>query len=47
MSEEKRAKRHTEFMVLMAKISTGIEKWSGSIYKQVVVSEISDTAQAK
>lgn len=38
MSSRKRRRRHKHFMVLMAKISTGIEKWSGSIYKQVVVS---------
>lgn len=40
MSRRKRRRRHKEFMRLMAKLSTGISKWSGSIYKQVVVSEI-------
>ena len=39
MSARKRKRRHKHFMELMAKISTGIVKWSGSIYKQVVVSE--------
>lgn len=39
MSARKRRRRHKHFMELMAKISTGIVKWSGSIYKQVVVSE--------
>ncbi len=37
MKAKKRKKRHKHFMVLMAKISTGIVKWSGSIYKQVIV----------
>ena len=39
MSKRKRRRRHKHFMELMAKISTGIVKWSGSIYKQVSVSE--------
>ena len=39
MSTRKRRRRHKHFMELMAKISVGIAKWSGSIYKQVVVSE--------
>lgn len=39
MKAKKRRKRHKHFMELMAKISTGIVKWSGSIYKQVSVSE--------
>lgn len=39
MSARKRRRRHKHFMELMAKIGFGIEKWSGSIYKQVVVSE--------
>lgn len=39
MSEEKRNQRHEMFMELMDKISSGIVKWSGSVYKQVVVSE--------
>lgn len=37
MKAEKRAKRHKHFIELMAKIGTGIEKWSGSIYKQAIV----------
>lgn len=39
MSARKRRRRHKHFMELMAKIGIGIAKWSGSIYKQVVVSE--------
>lgn len=39
MSRSKRKRRHRHFMELMATLSTGIVKWSGSIYKQVVVSE--------
>ena len=39
MTTRKRRRRHKHFMELMAKISTGIMKWSGSIYKQVFVSE--------
>lgn len=39
MSKEDRERKHTEYMELMAKIGSGIVKWSGSIYKQVVVSE--------
>jgi len=39
MSARKRRRRHKHFMELMAKIGTGIVKWSGSIYKQVSVSE--------
>lgn len=39
MSDRKRRRRHKHFMDLMAKIGTGIVKWSGSIYKQVVVLE--------
>ena len=39
MSARKRRRRHKHFMELMAKIGTGIVKWSGSIYKQVMVSE--------
>jgi len=39
MSARKRRRRHKQFMELMAKIGTGIVKWSGSIYKQVSVSE--------
>lgn len=39
MTERKRRRRHKHFMELMAKIGTGIVKWSGSIYKQVAVSE--------
>lgn len=39
MSAEKQRKRHTQFMELMDKIGTGIVKWSGSIYKQVAVTE--------
>lgn len=38
MSKRKRRRRHKHFMRLMAKISSGIVKWSGGIYKQVVVS---------
>jgi len=44
MSKRKRRRKHKQFMRLMAKISTGIVKWSGSIYKQVVVSEIGHSA---
>lgn len=39
MSKSKRRRRHKHFMELMAKIGVGIVKWSGSVYKQVVVSE--------
>ncbi|MCR5071957.1 MAG: hypothetical protein K6A62_08535 [Bacteroidales bacterium] len=39
MSRRKRRRRHKHFMELMDKLGTGIAKWSGSIYKQVVVSE--------
>lgn len=39
VSARKRKRRHKHFMELMAKLSTGIAKWSGSIYKQIVVSE--------
>ena len=39
MSARKRRRRHKHFMDLMAKIGTGIVKWSGSVYKQVSVSE--------
>ena len=39
MSRRKRRRRHKHFMELMAKIGIGIVKWSGSLYKQVVVSE--------
>ena len=39
MSARKRRRRHKHFMELMAKIGIGIVKWSGIIYKQVVVSE--------
>lgn len=39
MSKRKKKRRHKHFMELMAKIGTGIAKWSGSIYKQVTVSE--------
>lgn len=45
MSKSKRRRRHKHFMELMAKIGSGIVKWSGSIYKQAVVSE-KDTTQA-
>ena len=46
MSRSKRKRRHKFFMELMAKIGIGIDKWSESIYKQVVVSQ-KDTTQAK
>lgn len=39
MSSRKRRRKHKFFMELMAKIGTGINKWSGSIYKQVVISQ--------
>lgn len=39
MKKEELERKHTEYMELMAKIGSGIVKWSGSIYKQVVVSE--------
>ena len=39
MSKRKRRRRHKHFMELMATIGSGIVKWSGSIYKQVSVSE--------
>ena len=39
MSARKRRRRHKHFMELMAKLNTGIVKWSGSIYKQVTVSK--------
>ena len=37
MKVETKVKRHKFFMEQMAKIETGIVKWSASIYKQVVV----------
>lgn len=39
LSARKRRRKHKHFMALMAKIGSGIAKWSGSIYKQVVVTE--------
>lgn len=39
MSARKRKRRRKEFMRLVAKIGTGIVKWSASIYKQVSVTE--------
>ena len=39
MKARKRRRRHKHFMELMANLTTGIVKWSGSIAKQVVVSE--------
>lgn len=39
LSKRKKRRWHKEFMMLMAKIGTGIVKWSGSIYKQVSISE--------
>lgn len=39
MKKRKRRRRHKHFMELMAKIGSGIAKWSGSIYKQVTVSQ--------
>lgn len=39
MSKRKKKRRHKHFMELMAKIGIGMAKWSGSIYKQVTVSE--------
>jgi len=47
MSARKRKRRHRHFMELMAKISTGIVKWSGSIYKQVAISEKGHSAGNK
>ena len=46
MSKRKRKRRHKHFMELMANIGTGINKWSGSIYKQVTVFE-KNAVQAK
>ena len=37
MKAKKRKRRHKHYMELMAKIGTGIVKWSASIYKQVSV----------
>lgn len=39
LKKRKRRRKHKHFMELMAKIGTGIVKWSASVYKQVVVSE--------
>lgn len=39
LKKAKRRRKHKHFMELMAKIGTGIVKWSASVYKQVVVSE--------
>lgn len=39
LSPRKRRRRHKHFMELMDKLGSGIAKWSGSIYKQIVVSE--------
>ena len=46
MSKRKKRRRKKHFIELMSKIGTGIVKWSGSIYKQVVVSQ-KDMTQAK
>lgn len=46
MKKRKRRRKKNQFMELMDKIGSGIVRWSGSIYKQVVVSE-KDSAQAK
>ena len=37
-SAEKRARKEAEFVALLVKIETGINKWRMSIYKQVVIS---------
>ena len=39
LKKRKRRRKHKHFMELMDKIGTGIDKWSKSVYKQVVVSE--------
>lgn len=39
LSQRKHRRRHKRFMELMDKLGSGIEKWSRSIYKQIVVSE--------
>lgn len=39
INKRKRRRKHKQYMELMAKIGTGIIKWSGSLYKQVSVSE--------
>jgi len=39
MNKRKRRRKKNQFMDLMGKISSGIVKWSGSLYKQVVVTE--------
>lgn len=39
IKKRKRRRKHKHFMELMDKIGTGIDKWSKSVYKQVVVSE--------
>lgn len=43
ITKRKRRRKHKQYMELMAKISSGIVKWSGSIYKQVAVSKKNGT----
>lgn len=44
IKKRKRRRKHEHFMELMDKIGSGIDKWSKSVYKQVVVSEKDDNA---
>ena len=43
ITSRKKRRKHKQYMELMAKISSGIVKWSGSIYKQVSVSKKTGT----
>lgn len=43
ITKRKRRRKHKQYMELMAKIGSGIVKWSGSIYKQVSVSKRTGT----
>lgn len=38
-TKRKRRRKHKQYMELMAKLGSGIVKWSGSVYKQVSVSD--------
>lgn len=38
-SREKRERKEAEFLTLLVKIETGINKWRSGIYKQVIISK--------
>lgn len=39
MSEEKKARKEAEFVKMLVKIETGINKWRSGVYRQVIVSK--------